>query len=319
MSDTTAAILTGPQRIDVRRVPLPQPGPGQVRVRLHGCGICASSLPVWEGRPWFKYPLSAGAPGHEGWGQIEALGEGVEDWTTGTPVCFVSQHAFAQHDLADASGLVRIPAELADQPLPGEPLGCAMNVFRRSEIEAQHTVAVIGVGFLGALLTRLAVTAGARVLAVARSANSLQLARELGANEVLPWQGDVAAQVRELTGGRGCERVVEAVGAQPAIDLASALIATRGRLVIAGYHQDGPRQVNMQSWNWNGIDVVNAHERDPAVYREGMRAALDALHGGRFKLQPLLTHRVSLEELGRGFQLLQERPPGFVKAYVDLR
>lgn len=55
-----------------------------------------------------------------------------------------------------------------------------------------------------------------------------------------------------------------------------AVIGMGGRLVVAGYHQDGPRQVNMQDWNWKGIDVVNAHERDPAVHRQGLREAVAA-------------------------------------------
>ena len=81
--------------------------------------------------------------------------------------------------------------------------------------------------------------------------------------------------MKELTDGRWCERVIEAVGLQWPLDLAGELTGERGRLVIAGYHQDGPRQVNMQLWNWRGIDVINAHERDPQRYVDGMRAAVD--------------------------------------------
>lgn len=60
-----------------------------------------------------------------------------------------------------------------------------------------------------------------------------------------------------------------------------AVIGMGGRLVVAGYHQDGPRQVNMQDWNWKGIDVVNAHERDPAVHRQGLREAVAAAAADR--------------------------------------
>ena len=88
----------------------------------------------------------------------------------------------------------------------------------------------------------------------------------MGAAELIPmddyWR--ILEQVKALTGGRFCERVIEAVGKQWPLDLAGELTAEGGRLVIAGYHQDGPRQVNMQLWNWRGLDVINAHERDPA-------------------------------------------------------
>ena len=95
-----------------------------------------------------------------------------------------------------------------------------------------------------------------------------------------------------------CDVVVEAVGKQWPLDLSAELTRERGRLVVAGYHQDGPRQVNMQLWNWRGLDVINAHERDPQVYRSGMLAAADAVASGRLDPTPLFTHRFPLERLG---------------------
>ena len=88
--------------------------------------------------------------------------------------------------------------------------------------------------------------------------------------------------MNELTDDRGCDVAIEAVGAQWPLDLAAELTAVRGRLVIAGYHQDGPRQVSMQSWNWKGLDVINAHERDPQVYVAGMEEAVLGWRQGVF-------------------------------------
>src|SRR5215470_7710059 len=73
-----AVSIVAPRRIELTRVPIPLPGPGEVRIRVEGCGVCGSNLPIWQGRPWFNYPLAAGAPGHEGWGRIDALGEATE-------------------------------------------------------------------------------------------------------------------------------------------------------------------------------------------------------------------------------------------------
>jgi NADPH:quinone reductase len=89
--------------------------------------------------------------------------------------------------------------------------------------------------------------------------------------------------------------------------------------VIAGYHQDGPRQVDMQLWNWRGLDVINAHERDQAVYVAGMREALSLASGGVLPLDRLITHSVPLADLGRAFTLMAERPDGFLKAVVTCR
>ncbi len=73
-----AVLLVGQQLTCVRPIAMVEPDYLEVRVKLQGCGISASDLPVWEGRPWFRYPQEAGAPGHEGWGFIDAVGAGVD-------------------------------------------------------------------------------------------------------------------------------------------------------------------------------------------------------------------------------------------------
>jgi D-arabinose 1-dehydrogenase-like Zn-dependent alcohol dehydrogenase len=73
-----AAVIAASRRLEVVDTAPPSPAASQVRVRVEGCGVCASSLPVWEGREWFQYPLAAGAPGHEGWGVVDAVGSGVD-------------------------------------------------------------------------------------------------------------------------------------------------------------------------------------------------------------------------------------------------
>jgi NADPH2:quinone reductase len=110
--------------------------------------------------------------------------------------------------------------------------------------------------------------------------------------------------------------VIEAVGKQWPLDLSAELVRERGRLVIAGYHQDSPRQVNMQLWNWKGLDVINAHERDISVYTAGMRKAVDTVSKRALDPSPLFTHRFPLEELGSALDATRDRPEGFMKAFV---
>ena len=319
MHDKTmrAAVLTGAGKYKIDEVPLPEPGPGEVRIRLEGCGVCASNLTPWEGPEWMQFPTEPGALGHEGWGHVDAVGSGVTDLKEGDRVAALSGHAYAQYDVAKATEAVKIPDAL--EALPLEPFGCAFNIFRRSDIHPGQTVAVLGIGFLGAILVRLASNAGARVIGISRRQESLDLAREMGAAETIPmhdhWQ--IIERVRELTGGAFCERVIEAVGKQWPLDLAAELTREGGRLVIAGYHQDGPRrQVNMQLWNWRGFDVVNAHERDPAVSARGMREAVNAIERGIVDPARLITHRFPLDRLGDALDATRDRPGNFVKAVV---
>jgi threonine dehydrogenase-like Zn-dependent dehydrogenase len=313
-----AVRLTGPGRISVDEVTVPEPGPGQVRIRLEGCGVCASNLTPWSGPDWMKFPTDPGGMGHEGWGVVDAVGEGVHEFAVGDRVAALSYSSYAEYDVADASATVKLPAALDGQPFPGEPLGCAMNIFRRSDIQAGQTVAIVGIGFLGALLTRLAKDAGARVIAISRRPFSLDVARQMGADETIAMDDHwaIIEKVKGLTGGVLADRVIEAVGKQWPLDLAAEITRERGRLIIAGYHQDGPRQVNMQMWNWRGLDVINAHERDPAVYIEGIRLAVDAVASGRLDPTPLYTHTFPLDQLDDALNATRDRPDGFLKALV---
>jgi threonine dehydrogenase-like Zn-dependent dehydrogenase len=245
-----AAILAAPRKITITEVVRPEPTSNEVCVELEGCGVCASNLSPWEGKPWFSYPMEAGAPGHEGWGVVHSIG--------------------AKFRVGDR------------------------------------------------VVLRLAASAGAKVIAITRRQDGLQLEKHYGAVACIPmedhWQ--VIDRVKQLTDGRFCEVVVEATGKQWPLDLSAEITAERGRLVIAGYHQDGPRQINMQLWNWRGLDVINAHERDPKIYRQGMEAAIEAIVAGDFNPTPLYTHCYSLDRIGEAFEAAANRPAGFTKALV---
>jgi 2-desacetyl-2-hydroxyethyl bacteriochlorophyllide A dehydrogenase len=315
-----AAVIAGERTLRIAETVRPEPGRGEVRVRLEGCGVCASNLPVWEGRPWFQYPLTPGAPGHEGWGIVDAAGDGVTNVRRGDRVAILSNRAYAEYDVASTDSVVPIPAELRGRSIPAEAVGCAMNIFRRSDIRRGQNVAIIGAGFLGNALVQLATAAGARVIAVSRRESARELAAACGAAETIPMDdhGRIVTRIKDLTGGASAERVIECVGTQWPLDIAGDVVAEGGRIVIAGYHQDGPRQVNMQQWNWLGIDVINAHERSPRQYVKGMIEGIDAIVAGTLNLDPLLTHTYTLDELGQALDDVANRPDGFVKGVILL-
>jgi NADPH:quinone reductase len=301
-----SAVLADARTVTLEERPIPQPGRGQVRVRLEGSGVCGSDIPVWEGRDWFEYPREPGAPGHEGWGVIDAVGDAVEAIEPGMRVASLGYHAYADYDIVDAGSVIPLAEALDGIPFPGEALGCAVNIFRRSAIEAGQTVAVVGAGFLGSLLVQLAARAGADVIAISRRRAALEAARAMGADEAVVAGAEIPA----------CDRVIEAAGKQETLDLASGLVRVRGRLVIAGFHQDGLSSVDMQSWNWRGIDVVNAHERDPRIYVSGVKEAARMVAEGELDPSPLYTHRFPLERLDDALDAAVARPDHFMKALV---
>jgi threonine dehydrogenase-like Zn-dependent dehydrogenase len=313
-----AAVVTAPGETAVVKTQVPQPTRTQLLVRIEGCGVCASNIPPWQGKPWFAYPMSPGALGHEAWGRVDKIGEEVDDFRPGDRVAILSNHAYADYDTCESSCAVKIPETLQDQPFPGEPLGCAMNIFHRSEIGKDHTVAIVGVGFLGALMAQLTSAAGARVIAISRREFVLGLVRSMGVTETVKLDDASVRRVHDLTSSRLCDVVIECTGKQWPLDVAGEITRERGRLVIAGYHQDGSRQINMQLWNWRGLDVINAHERDPAVYVDGIRHAIRAVEAGLLNPAPLYTHLFPLEQVGDALNMMVQRPDGFMKALIAI-
>jgi threonine dehydrogenase-like Zn-dependent dehydrogenase len=315
-----AATLAAPRRVEIGEIDQRSPAAGEIRISVEGCGVCGSNLPVWEGRPWFEYPLAPGAPGHEGWGRVDEVGDGVDGLSAGDRVAMLCERALADSVVVAASDAVAVPRSIDGQPFPGEALGCAFNAAARSGFEAGQTVAVIGIGFMGAAIAQLAARAGARVVAISRRPFSLEIASAMGAAETLAMDDHqrLIGAVGELTGGEMCDVVVEAVGWQWPLDLAGELTRVRGRLVIAGFHQDGQRTVDVQLWNWRGIDVVNAHERDREIQLDGIRRAAASIDAGAFDPSALYTHTYPLHRLDEALDAMAERPDGFLKAVVTM-
>jgi threonine dehydrogenase-like Zn-dependent dehydrogenase len=302
-----AAVLVAPGRFELREVDPPEPGDGEVLVRLEGCGVCGSNLEIWQGRPWFSYPLPPGAPGHEGWGVVADVGPGVEWPQPGVRVALLSERAFAEFDCAGAGELVPLPGELAGMPFPGEPLACAINVVEDAGIASGDRVAVVGAGFLGLCVTGLAAARGAEVTVINRRRWPLSVAEQLGARHLLGFGEAPAAEF---------DVAVECTGRQEALDLASELPRQEGTLVLAGFHQDGRRSIDLGAWNWRALRIVNAHHRDRATNLRALREAVDLVARGTFDPAPLFTHRFPLAEAGAALDAMTERPDGFVKALV---
>jgi threonine dehydrogenase-like Zn-dependent dehydrogenase len=315
-----AAVLTKPRSFTLQEIAVKAPAEDEIKIRVQGCGVCASSIPVWEGREWFNYPMEPGSPGHEGWGIVEETGGKINSVAKGDRVTFLSFHAYAEYDLAREGTFARLPASLNNIPFPGEPLACALNIFNRSNITKNDVVAIIGIGFLGALLCQLVKNARAKLIAISRRQYSLEVATNYGADETIALTStwEVGNKVAEITGNAFCTRVIEATGKQAALDIATEIVGEGGRLIIAGYHQDGLRQVNMQKWNWKGIDVINAHERDPLKYLHGMQQAAEAVELGIIRPDQLYTDTLPLDEIGRGFEMTRDRPEGFMKVLISL-
>ena len=212
-----------------------------------------------------------------------ALGAGVTGLRGRRPGHLSLLQAYAEYDKVPAEAVVQLPAALDGVPFPGESVGCAMNVFRRSDIRQGQTVAVIGAGFLGIIFTALATARGARVIAISRRRFAWTWPAATEPRKPCCWTTTSGCmdRVREIAGGTGA-----ATGSwrRPATSGPSiwpgSWCGSGASSSSPGSTRTASRQVNVQLWNWKGIDVINAHERDPKVYLEGIKQGIAAVERG---------------------------------------
>jgi threonine dehydrogenase-like Zn-dependent dehydrogenase len=313
------ARIVAPGELRFEVVPPPEPAPDQVRFRVEGCGVESATLAAWSGCGSQRYPLAPGEPGCEAWGVVDAIGDAVHDVCVGDRIAAISERGYAEMDVVDAGALLRLPAALRGVPFPGRTLAGALSAIERSRLGAGQTVAVVGIGFLGAMLVRLATLAGARVIALSRRPFSLSLGREMGAISTVDLRDPerAVAEVKELTQGELCDIAIEATARQPALTLAGRLVTARGKLVIAGRHCDGKREVDLDSWGKLGLDVINADDARLRVQVAGMKAALAAVQAEQLDPRPLYTHLYGLNDLAEALDTAQQRPLGFIKALIQ--
>ena len=259
----------GPQRpLTLDEVPRPDPGPGEVLVRVGAAGICHTELHFLSGL--LNLGIAPLTLGHEVVGRVAKAGPGVKTPAEGDRVVlyyyvgcarcahclvgdenlcdalraeygFVSDGGFAEYVTAPARNAVRLPDHLSDAA--AAPIGCgvttAVHAAGLARLSMGDVVLVYGVGAVAFGLIQLARLAGAEVIAVSRTRAKLAKAKALGATHVLDaTEGRVAERVRELTHGHGADVIFEQVATKETMQTCTAAIAKRGRLVFIGYSED---------------------------------------------------------------------------------
>lgn len=228
----------GPEVLDVRDVPVPEPGRGEVRIRVRAFGLNRADVLQRLGR----YPVPPGyphdIPGLEVAGEIDAVGERVERWGVGDRVMgVVGGGGYAERVCAPAVTLVEVGTRLDDREAAAVP-EVFMTAFdavflqeglRRGEVLLIHAV---GSG-VGTAAVQLARRAGARTIGTSRTAEKLARATELGLDHGVLADASWPRRVRELTEGRGVDVILDLVGA-PYLAGNQAVVADRGRQIVVG-------------------------------------------------------------------------------------
>ena len=312
-----AAILQAPGKFTVETMPIPVPGDDELLVRTRACGICTSELDIWQGRlEGLEYPRFIG---HEPSGIVEATGKNVKEFSPGDHVSVWSEgKSYAEFFITPAAYAAKLlPATPLEQAL-GEPIACSTNGVLKADPQLNDSVCIVGCGFMGLIMLQVFRARGVGLcVAVDTRETILALARQLGATHALnPSVVDVPSVVKDLTGGRGVDIGVEAAGRQATLDIAANVVRMEGKLVVFGFHTGPPRQVPWGFWNWMAFFVINGHVRSADIYVRGMKTGLGLLEAGKLNMEPLVTHRFSLEEIGKGFEIASAKQEGFVKGII---
>jgi NADPH2:quinone reductase len=205
----------GPEVLQLAELPIPQPGPGQVLIRVEAVGV--NFIDIYFRRGVYKAPLPL-IPGSEASGTVEELGPGVTGFAAGDLVASVSvSGSYAEYALVPASALVKVPAGLTPEQAAAAMLqGMTAHYLSHSTypLKPGDTALIhAGAGGVGLLLTQMAARIGARVLTTVSTPEKAELSREAGASEVILYtEQDFVAEVKRLTDGKGVNVVYDSVG-----------------------------------------------------------------------------------------------------------
>jgi NADPH2:quinone reductase len=299
----------GPEVLRVAELPQPEPGPGQVLVRLTAAGV--NFIDTYHRSGLYPVPLPF-VPGAEGAGEVVAVGEGVAEVRVGDHVASANlAGAYAEYALAPADRVVPVPAGLSDEQAAAALLqGMTAHylLFDSHPVRPGDTVLVhAAAGGMGLLVTQLAIALGARVIGTVSTPEKEKLAREAGAASVLGY-ADVPDKVRELTGGAGVAAVYDGVG-RATFDGSLASLRRRGTLVLYGYASGPvpPFDINrLQAGSYVLTRPTLSHfivSREDLTRRAG--DILGRVAGGSLRI--LIGGRYPLAEAGRAHEDLQGR------------
>ncbi len=343
MTTMQAAFFDGKGRMETREIEKPEPGPGDVVVRVGSVGICGSDLQMNVDK---TEPDQLPA-GHEVAGEVVEIGDGVDEGLLGRRVAveiighgracttcwycrqgqFVQCRAmspssgggFAEYMKRKAIGCYDVGDLSWDQAALVEPLAVSVHGVRRGQMQGGETVAVLGSGNIG--LTSIVAAKGlgaGRVLATARYEQQAEMAKLLGADEVYSDQGlDFFNAVHEATDGRGADLTIETVGGHQSATAHQAVEVTRrqGRISIVGGFRR-PFEFDFLTPMLREQSIIFSSCYSVLDGRHDYEVAVDMIAAGNTNIEAMVTHRYPLSDIQEAFETAYDKNSGSVKVQI---
>lgn len=336
-----AAVYRGNRQIHLESLPIPKIGPGELLVRVTGCGICATDVSKVD----HALVESPAVLGHEVTGTVVLLGDGVQQFAVDERVV-VSHHVpcyachYCKHgnfsmcrtfkashiDPGGFAEYIRVPAlnaRYATFPIPPhmedeeasftEPLACCLRGVKRLGPLLYDTVLLVGLGSIGLMLVQVLKLYRARVIGLDPLPDRRERAKALGADVTLdPGQPEVVEAVRELTEGRGADGVILTAGGPQTFTAAIDLLRDGGVLMLFASDPGQPTvHLDIHRFFHRELNMVSSYSPSTIELQE----ALALLADRTVRVKELVTHHVPLDDLGRGMHLFRSKEA--LKVFVE--
>ena len=331
-------------------IPTPEPGPGEVRIKVGFCGVCNSDMARFFGKGPYSFPLVCG---HEFAGVVDRVGVGVTAFAFGDRVAVFpllwcgqcgacergqytqctdydylgsrSNGAFAEYVVAPARNLLRVADRVSlEEAAMIEPAAVALHALRRAGgALLGNSVAVFGAGPIGLMVAQWARAMGAaKVMLIDLVPEKLDLAKSCGFEHVIDGGvSDSVAAIEMLTGGRGADLCIDAAGVPQASIHALRAVNHGGTVVLLG---NPIREVNLPAelisrLMRREVQIVGTWNSDYSAFDEDddWHRALNAMATGTIDVKPLITHRVSLDAAMGALQMMKDRTAFYCKVLVQ--
>lgn len=336
--------LIKPGNVGLREYQTPEPAAGEVRVRTLYSGISAGTeLSMYRGtnpylaKRWdaetalflptevtLSYPVEVW--GYSEVGEIDALGDGVTEFTVGDVVWGAWCHR--SHEVLPAEKLLGHLMPPGLDPMVGtfDRVGAvALNAVLASGSCIGETVVVFGLGVIGLLATQLLVGQGLDVIAIDTLSHRLELARKFGAAPLSAQNGDLALAVRDLTQGRGADRVIELTGAYPALHQAIRVAGVGGTVIAAGFYQGPATALALgEEFHHNRVTLISSQIGSlPLALRDRWdrerlyQTVIRLCAAGRLDPMPLVSHVIPATSAAEAYRLLDSPPPDLLQVILN--
>jgi len=339
MEQMKAAVIHDIGDIKVEKVDVPEIKADEVLVKTKVCGICGTDVSMFRGR---YLPVKPVIPGHEFSGEVVKVGESAGTIKVGDRVtvdenvscgvcyfckrqqkllcpnlCQVGIHSnggFAEYFKAPAQNVFKLPKEMSyEYAAFTEPLACSIRAVDRAGIVTGDSVVVIGDGPIGLGLVQVARLGGASIVVNCghheyRLKKSLEVGADIAVNAA---RENPVRKISELTGGRGADVVIEAVGRLETYQQAFHMVRRGGNLAIMGVPAVGLK-MELRPFDDMFNKELTLHGSFAGTYDTWIRA-ISLISTGKFKVAPLLTHKSALDQIPKALSLMENREDNAIK------